>query len=170
MFYLINFLRKDKREELRNECVAQDEASTEQPSTTATTVVLKIDKAWNSGFFEDTHYKQLCADFPAVAIRMKRELGEVEISGPAEKTEVARSAISSAVEVVKKRVVANEGLCANFSELMGKRIGPGLDVRVTFAEDKDGKAIGVCLKGARGEVRLVKGLVKALLKEKSGQC
>ena len=56
----------------------------------------------------------------------------------------------------------------NFSELPGTRKGPGLDVRVTFAEDKDGKAVGVCLKGARGEVRFVKGLVKVLLKVKCG--
>jgi len=165
-----NFSRKDIREELRNTNAVQDEASSEQPSATATTVVLKIDKAWNSGFFEDNHYKQLCADFPAVAIRMRRELGEVEISGPAEEIEVARSAISSVVEIVKQRVVAKEGLCANFSELLGTRIGTRLDVRVTFAEDKDGKAVEVWLKGARGKVRFVKGHVKALLKEKSGQC
>ena len=66
--------------------------------------------------------------------------------------------------------VASKGLCVNFSELLGTRKGLGLDVRVTFAEDKEGKAVGVCLKGARGEVRFVKGLVKALLKEKCGQC
>jgi len=167
---LINFLRKDKREEDRNTNAAQDKASPEQPSTTEKAVVLKIDKAWNSGFFEDNHYTQLCADFPAVAIRMRRELGEVEISGSAEEIEAARSAISSVVEVVKQRVVAKEGLCANFSELLETRIGTGLDVRVSFAEQKDGKAVEVWLKGARGEVRFVKGLVKALLKEKSGKC
>ncbi len=133
-------------------------------------MVLKIDKAWNSGFFEDNHCTQLCADFPAVAIRMRRELGEVEISGPAEKAKLAKSAISSVVEVVKQKVVAKEGLCANFSELLETKIGTGLDVRVSFAEHKGGKAVEVWLKGARGEVRFVKGLVKALLKEKSSQC
>ena len=56
----------------------------------------------------------------------------------------------------------------NFTELLGSRIGLGLDVRVTFAEDKIGKAAGVCLKGARDEVRFFKGLVKVLLKVKCG--
>jgi len=99
---------------------------------------------------------------------MRRELGEVGISGPAEKAKLAKSAISSVIEVVKQKVVANNGLCANFSELLETRIGTGLDVRVSFAKQKDGKAVEVWLKGARGEVRYVKGLVKALLKEMSG--
>ena len=43
----------------------------------------------NGGFFEDNHYTQLSVDLLAVAIKMRRELGEVEISGPAEETEVA---------------------------------------------------------------------------------
>jgi len=74
---------------------------------------------------------------------MRRELGEVEISGPAEETEVARTSISRAVEVVKRRVVASEGLSTNFSEFLGTRIGPELDVRVTFAEDKEEKTVEV---------------------------
>ena len=42
-------------EELQNAFVAKDEASSDQPSATAT-AVLEIDKAWNSGFFEENHY------------------------------------------------------------------------------------------------------------------
>jgi hypothetical protein len=51
---------------------------------------------------------------------------------------------------------------------LGTRIRLGLGVRVTFAEEKEGKVVEVWLKGARGKVRFVHGHVKALLKEKDG--
>ncbi len=62
-------------------------ASSDQRSATTTTV-LRVDKSWNSGFFEDNHYTQLSVDLLAVAIKMRRELAEVKISGLAEETEL----------------------------------------------------------------------------------
>jgi hypothetical protein len=56
---------------------------------------------------------------------MRRELGwkviEVEISGPAAETELARTVVSRAVEVVKRRVVASEGLRSGDEDTPGTR-------------------------------------------------